>query len=78
MKPRSTYHKWTKEDYAYIAKSYESQSVSEIAEHLNMQQSQIISAIHTMRKAGIPIPSKDRRGVCKNILEELKNELVKN
>jgi biotin operon repressor len=75
MYNRTLYYKWNKKDYLEIIKMWNKHSAPEIAEKLGVPTLKIHSIVCYLRKNGIPLKRKDRRGVRVEMLQEIKEQL---
>lgn len=68
-------HYWTLSEMEKVYEVWESQTVEDIAKKFSVSPSQVQSLATAMRKSGIKLPYKHRKGYLRPLMEELKKKL---
>lgn len=66
---------WTKDDVRLIYKLWTSKTTAEICDEMKITNMQLNYIIIQMRKAGIDVPKKHKKGHLNNLLYEMAHEL---
>lgn len=68
-------HMWTKDDVKTVAKLWNSATVKELCDKLNVEYQQLNYIAKEMRKAGFDLPKKHSKGYVNSLLKEVYNEM---
>lgn len=64
-------HMWTKNEVREVYKLWVSKTKEETAKALGVTPMQLMHIVGEMRRAGIDLPKKHRKGHLRNLLEEM-------
>lgn len=67
-------HMWTKKEIENLIDVWDKKSVAEIAEKMDIEQSQVGYMVHQVRSSGIKLTKKKRLGRIRSLILEIKEE----
>jgi hypothetical protein len=66
---------WTKEEMKKLIAMWETKTVLELCDELGRRREQILYMANQMRRAGLDLPRKSKRGLIRGLILEVKAEL---
>lgn len=76
-KNRAPKHQFTKDEIKKVYRLWEGKSVVDIANDLGLKEQQVTYIATQMRKSGIKLTKKRKKGYLRNLIEEVKLEMEK-
>jgi len=69
------YHNWTKSELKKIYKVWDTISIKDLADELNVTESKLKSIVSIMRQEGFVLAKKRTKGIDRQMIRELKAEI---
>jgi len=66
-------HSWTKEEIKKLVKVWDTHTIDEVAQELKLDRQQVQYMVNEIRKAGVPLAKKHRKGYLQNLIKEALN-----